>query len=121
MLSGLSAPEVMRVQKSLADSLFRQIPAGVGSTGAIALDDAEMDAMLAGGARWAIERGWGEPRDLERIEERGRMADAMPDLSPNGPRNASGVRWAHWARVTTILKFRPLLKFLMPRLPRYSA
>ncbi len=39
----------------------------------------EMDAMLTGGARWAVERGWGEARDLERIEEQGRMAGAEPD------------------------------------------
>ncbi len=31
-----------------------------------------MDAMLTGGASWAVERGWGVPEDLERIEERGR-------------------------------------------------
>ena len=37
-----------------------------------------MDAMLAGGASWAVERGWGEARDLERIEEHGRMAGAQP-------------------------------------------
>ena len=61
-----------------ADSLFRQIPAGVGSRGPITLDEIDMDAMLAGGASWAVERGWGEARDLERIEERGRMAGAQP-------------------------------------------
>jgi tRNA-splicing ligase RtcB len=34
--------------------------------------------MLAG--RWAVERGWGERRDLERIEERGAMAGAKPEM-----------------------------------------
>ena len=71
--------DIVPVQKSLADSLFRQIPAGVGSKGAITLDAIEMDAMLAGGARWAVERGWGEARDLERIEEKGAMAGARPE------------------------------------------
>jgi len=79
MLTGLKASDVSLVQKSLAEALFRQIPAGVGSTGAITLDATEMDAMLAGGAHWAIERGWGEARDLERIEEAGRMAGARPE------------------------------------------
>ena len=51
MLTGLKIADVRLVQKSLADSLFQQIPAGVGSTSAITLDDAEMDAMLTGGAR----------------------------------------------------------------------
>ncbi len=78
MLTGLSVSDILPVQRSLADSLYRQIPAGLGSKGAIALDALEMDAMLKGGARWAIERGWGEERDLERIEEAGRRAGAVP-------------------------------------------
>jgi tRNA-splicing ligase RtcB (3'-phosphate/5'-hydroxy nucleic acid ligase) len=79
MLTGLSVADILPVQKPLADSLFRQIPAGVGSHGAITLDAAEMDAMLVGGARWAVGRGWGEARDLERIEEEGTMAGAQPE------------------------------------------
>jgi tRNA-splicing ligase RtcB len=79
MVTGLSVSDVLPKQKQLADSLFRQIPAGVGSTGAITLDPIDMEAMLAGGAQWAIERGWGDEADLERIEEGGRMAGARPD------------------------------------------
>jgi tRNA-splicing ligase RtcB len=79
MLTSISVAEILRVQTSLADSLFRQIPAGLGSKGAITLEAVEMDAMLAGGARWAIEQGWGETRDLERIEEGGTMVGARTE------------------------------------------
>ena len=79
MLTGLSAHDITPVQESLLNSLYRQIPAGLGSTGAITLDAIEMNAMLEGGARWAIQQGWGEARDLERIEERGVMAGAQPE------------------------------------------
>ena len=79
MLTGLSTADVAPAQKPLADVLFRKIPAGVGSKGAITLDAADMDAMLAAGARWAVEQGEGEVRDLERIEEQGAMAGARPD------------------------------------------
>ena len=68
LLTGLGVPEIMGVQKSLAESLSRQIPAGLGSKGAITLDALEMEAMLEGGARWAISQGFGEERDLARIE-----------------------------------------------------
>jgi tRNA-splicing ligase RtcB len=78
MLTGLSVTEVLPKQKAIADSLYAQIPAGVGSTGTITLDTTEMDAMLTGGARWAVQRGLGESRDLERIEESGCMAGAQP-------------------------------------------
>jgi tRNA-splicing ligase RtcB len=77
--TGLVRADVMPVQKDLADMLAYRIPAGLGSTGAIRLGPGEMDAMLAGGARWAVERGWGTPEDLERIEEHGRMEGAAPD------------------------------------------
>lgn len=80
MLSGLTVKDIEPVQRELADSLFQQIPAGVGSKGSISLDPAEMDAMLAGGARWAVDRGWGEERDLGRIEEEGKMSGARPDF-----------------------------------------
>lgn len=78
MLTGLKVSDILPVQGALADSLYRQIPAGVGSRGSITLDESDMDAMLVGGAAWAVERGWGEARDLERIEEHGRMAGAKP-------------------------------------------
>jgi tRNA-splicing ligase RtcB (3'-phosphate/5'-hydroxy nucleic acid ligase) len=64
---------------ALADALFRSIPAGVGSTGMIRLNEAEMDEMLSGGARWAVARGYGIEQDLERIEENGRAEGARPE------------------------------------------
>jgi tRNA-splicing ligase RtcB len=76
--TGLHVGEIRAAQKALADALFRGIPAGVGSAGAIHLSDHELDAMLLGGARWAVERGWGHAGDLDRIEERGCMAGAEP-------------------------------------------
>ncbi len=79
MRTGLSVGDVLPFQQALADALYRDIPAGVGSHSAITLDSAEMDAMLAGGAHWAVARGWGEPRDLERIEDGGRIAGAEPE------------------------------------------
>ncbi|MFN6960798.1 MAG: RtcB family protein [Rhodocyclaceae bacterium] len=78
LLTGLSRGQIEAAKKELAERLFARIPAGVGSTGAIRLADAEMDAMLAGGARWAVARGWGRQEDLQRIEEGGCVAGADP-------------------------------------------
>jgi tRNA-splicing ligase RtcB len=77
--TGLTASDVEPIKKSLADELSRSVPAGVGSHGRLHLDDAEMDAMLTGGARWAVDRGYGVAADLERIEEHGCMAGARAD------------------------------------------
>jgi tRNA-splicing ligase RtcB len=78
LLTGLTAAQVAPVQRALADTLYERIPAGLGSTGTLRLSPSEMDAMLTGGARWAVEKGYGRPEDLERIEEHGAMAGADP-------------------------------------------
>ena len=81
--TGLVRDDVMRVQRELANVLFERIPAGVGSTGAIRLDAQAMDHMLAGGAKWAVEHGYGVREDLERVEEHGQMLHAKPgNVSP---------------------------------------
>ncbi|MBX6324270.1 MAG: RtcB family protein, partial [Rhodospirillaceae bacterium] len=79
LLTGLPAAEVAGRKVELADALYAAVPAGVGSRGRISLSPAEMDAMLAGGAGWAVARDYGEPEDLQRIEERGCVAGARPD------------------------------------------
>lgn len=77
--TGLTVQQVLSKQKELADILYKNIPAGLGSTGLIHLNKKEMNAMLNGGARWAVERGLGDHADLERIEEHGCMQGADPD------------------------------------------
>lgn len=78
LLTGLTREQVAPHKERLADALYFTVPAGVGSTGTIHLRDREMDAMLSGGARWAVEEGYGRAEDLERTEERGCMAGARP-------------------------------------------
>ena len=78
LYTGLSVSDVEPVKHALAEALFHTVPAGVGSTGTLQLDHAEMDAMLKGGAAWAVGRGYGTFDDLARIEERGCMKGARP-------------------------------------------
>jgi tRNA-splicing ligase RtcB len=77
--TGLKREDVLPVKTELAEALYRKVPAGLGSRGRLHLKDAEMDAMLTGGARWAVDRGYGMEGDLERIEEHGCMAGAKPE------------------------------------------
>jgi tRNA-splicing ligase RtcB (3'-phosphate/5'-hydroxy nucleic acid ligase) len=79
LLTGLKRGEIEHVKEALAESLYRTIPAGLGSTGAIVLDEIEMERMLMGGARWAFGQGYGRFEDLDRIEEAGAMPGARPE------------------------------------------
>jgi tRNA-splicing ligase RtcB (3'-phosphate/5'-hydroxy nucleic acid ligase) len=76
--TGLRHDDIEPVKARLADALYRAIPAGLGSTGTIRLGAAQLDAMLLGGAHWAVEQGFGEAADLECIEEGGCMRGADP-------------------------------------------
>jgi tRNA-splicing ligase RtcB (3'-phosphate/5'-hydroxy nucleic acid ligase) len=76
--TGLRREHIGAIQQALADRLYERIPAGLGSTGAIRLNTEQMDAMLSGGAKWAVQRGWGASADLDRVEEQGQMLHAKP-------------------------------------------
>ena len=78
LVTSLARSDVVPVQQALARELARAIPAGVGSTGRLRLDDRRMDAMLVGGARWAVAQGYGSEADLAHIEEGGCIGGADP-------------------------------------------
>jgi tRNA-splicing ligase RtcB len=64
---------------ALMDQLAARIPKGMGRGAVRRLrGDAELDQVLAGGARWAVEQGAGGARDLDRCEDHGAVGDADP-------------------------------------------
>ncbi|MEW5866860.1 MAG: RtcB family protein, partial [Bacillota bacterium] len=65
--------------EQLVNQLFRDIPSGVGSTGVIKLRRDETAEVLEKGALWAVEKGYGWPRDLDHTEERGCMSGARAE------------------------------------------
>ncbi|GFK94486.1 RNA-splicing ligase RtcB [Fundidesulfovibrio magnetotacticus] len=90
LATDLDARDLDPVMERLADRLFAAIPCGVGVGGGLALKDRDLDALLTGGAAWAVKRGFGEKADLERIEDRGTAPDALPDKVSPGARARLG-------------------------------
>ncbi|MEM1873206.1 MAG: RtcB family protein [Acidilobaceae archaeon] len=76
MRTNMTEKEVKPRIKELVDTLFRNVPSGVGSTGKVKLSVGELNRVLEEGARWAVEKGYGWPEDLEFLEEKGGMRDA---------------------------------------------
>src|SRR5512144_942418 len=76
----LDAASVRPRLHQLVAQLFRDIPTGVGASRAIPrLSDGDLDAVLSGGARWAMKRGFAAASDdAERCEEGGRLQGADP-------------------------------------------
>ncbi len=80
MTTNLRADEIRPYLQRLVNDLFRHIPTGVGSTGAIKLSKKEEKKVALLGAEWAVKEGYGEYEDLERTEDGGRMEDADPSV-----------------------------------------
>jgi tRNA-splicing ligase RtcB len=77
--TNLTEADIAPRATALADSLLRDIPAGVGVEGALKLSDAELEDVMRGGARWAVAQGYGTDEDLPFIEEHGCVGGARPE------------------------------------------
>jgi tRNA-splicing ligase RtcB (3'-phosphate/5'-hydroxy nucleic acid ligase) len=104
----LAADDVQAHARGLADSLFENIPAGVGEEGSIRLSPRELDEVLLGGAQWAVKEGYGTDDDLQYIEERGCMAGVVPasvsELAKKRQRGEMGTLGSgnHYLEVQTV-------------------
>jgi tRNA-splicing ligase RtcB len=75
----LLAKDIRPRLPELMDELFRLVPAGVGGKGNIRLERKELAEMFSSGAKYMAGKGFGWKKDLERIEEKGRMKGADPE------------------------------------------
>ena len=84
MRSGLERKEVTGHIRKLVDTLFGNIPSGVGSKRKdLRLSHKELEKVLTKGAGWAVKQGFGYEEDLKFIEERGCIEGADPSLISN--------------------------------------
>lgn len=77
--TNLTEKEVRPKIKELVDALFKNVPSGLGSEGRVRLHWTQLDDVLADGAKWGVENGYGWEEDLEHLEENGRMEGADPN------------------------------------------
>jgi tRNA-splicing ligase RtcB len=79
MSTRLRVDEVRPKRRDALRALARDVPTGVGSSGAIErLSRAELEDLVTRGAAWAVGRGYGRPGDLDAIEDGGRYPGADP-------------------------------------------
>lgn len=64
---------------ALGAAIFARVPTGFDKSGELRVSGRDLDPLLRDGARWAVERGYGEADDLEVCEEGGAHPDADPD------------------------------------------
>ena len=70
-------------RRELVERLYEAVPTGVGAKASLRLSNRELEEMMVAGSRWAVEHGYGVPRDIARCEEQGSMKGADPaSVSP---------------------------------------
>ncbi|NPA47394.1 MAG: RNA-splicing ligase RtcB, partial [Thermococci archaeon] len=69
--TNLTEREVRPRIRELVDTLFKNVPSGLGSKGRVRLHWTQLDDVLADGAKWAVDSGYGWKEDLEHLEEGG--------------------------------------------------
>jgi tRNA-splicing ligase RtcB len=82
--SNLTVGDLQPRSSDLLNQIQRDVPAGVGAGSVrFKLSEAQIRAVLARGAGWAVDEGFGTAGDLERIESGGRLEGADPaQVSP---------------------------------------
>ena len=79
LTTNLDEKDVRPKLRDLIDTLFTEVPTGVGKSGKIYLQGQRgVDEVLAGGAAWAVENGYGWEEDLNHQEAGGRIEHADP-------------------------------------------
>ena len=86
----LSADEIRPRIDKIIDTMFNNVPSGVGSKGRVRLSPQQIDEVLAEGARWAVANDYGWPEDLRAMEECGCFESADPGLvSPSAKKRGA--------------------------------
>ncbi len=78
MTTNLTYEDVKGHEEELVDSLFANVPSGLGGGGIVESDIDTVEAILENGVEWAVEEGYGVEADLLACEDEGRRPDADP-------------------------------------------
>jgi tRNA-splicing ligase RtcB (3'-phosphate/5'-hydroxy nucleic acid ligase) len=79
LVSHLEASDIRASLGTLMDELDRRVPTGLGAGGVWHLKDREeLTAVLRGGSRYAVDKGFGVEADVARCEDAGVVQDADP-------------------------------------------
>ena len=75
----LDEPEVRPKIRELTDTIFRNVPSGVGEGGLVKVSRQDLGRLATEGVAWSVEKGYAWPDDPRHIEAGGHLADASFD------------------------------------------
>ncbi|MBY8988321.1 MAG: RtcB family protein [Candidatus Lokiarchaeota archaeon] len=78
--TNLHLKDVTKSIPSLLNTIFNNIPSGLGSKGKLSIDYSELDKVLDNGLNWALNNGYATEDDIEHCEENGFLKNADSTL-----------------------------------------
>ncbi|MGV9172963.1 MAG: RtcB family protein [Promethearchaeia archaeon] len=73
--------------KNLLNTIYRNIPSGLGSQGKINVSHSGLNDLLDNGLKWALDQGYALEEDLKHCEENGCLEDANSGIVSNKAKN----------------------------------
>lgn len=74
--TNITKKEFLKRQKEITKALYERIPSGVGRGGKFQITRKELNNLLEGGAKYMVEKGYGEKEDYTNSEEEGCLEEA---------------------------------------------
>lgn len=74
--TNLMKKDILKKQKKILQGLDRKIPSGVGRGSKFQMTKKELNKILEGGAKYLVEKGYGNKEDYLHTEEEGQMKEA---------------------------------------------
>jgi tRNA-splicing ligase RtcB len=78
--TNLFLKDVNGVLPTLLNTIFKNIPSGLGSKGKLNISYSDLDKVLNNGVNWTLENGYAIEEDLKYLEENGCLKDADANL-----------------------------------------
>ena len=112
--TNLTVEQIKPKLKEVLESIFHNVPSGVGESGKIKLSFSELNEVLVNGARWAAEKGYGTEKDLEHLEEQGNMKGANPEKVSNEAKKRGAPQLGTLGAGNHFLEIQAVDKILLP-------
>lgn len=80
LATNLTREDIAPRIKELIGMLYQACPVGTGDESRVRLDDKDIDEITTMGAKWAVQKGYGNEEDLEHCEAFGCLPEADPKM-----------------------------------------
>jgi len=116
--TNMTVEEIKPKIKELLDSIFHNVPSGLGEGGKIKLSFSELDEVLVNGAKWAAEKGYASKKDLEHLEENGCMKGADAEKISNDAKKRGAPQLGSLGAGNHFLEIQAVDKIFLPEVAK---